>query len=241
METHTNLCIVFEDSDEPINLTELADFLYLFRAIYGIATKLFPDQDFQEVFDKEFFHQENLFEHFEKYLSELDNAAKSEFFSLDIGSYDLSIKSIKKESPFEIIFYGLSIAMAAAVILSGGEIQIPFTKVKLNPIGYGIRVLREALQIPPEFNTGFTIKPKEIQLNDGEFEELFSYDPAEYHKGGFQKFFAQLQLKTDSKSKIVSLNDNDIEFILKHGRVPKSGGWQKSIRRIFDRHFYFKE
>lgn len=102
-------------------------------------------------------------------------------------------------------------------------------------------MLREALQVQPEFKTGFTIKSKKKQLNPEEYKELFSHDPSEYYKGGFQKFFARLQLKTDSKSNIISLNDKDIEFISKHGKDPKIGGWQKSLRRIFDRHFDFEE
>ena len=122
-------------------------------AIYGVATELFPDQKLQDALDKDFLLKDQLIAHFNEHLSGLDNASKSEYFSLDIKYYDLSIESIKKESPFEIIFVGLALPLVIAVILSGGEIKIPFTKVKLNPIGYGIKMLREALQVQPEFGS----------------------------------------------------------------------------------------
>jgi hypothetical protein len=60
---------------------------------------------------------------------------------------DLLVLDVQRRNPIEIVLVGIPLALTAAVILSGGEFQIPGAlKVKLPPIGDGIESLRRSLR-----------------------------------------------------------------------------------------------
>jgi hypothetical protein len=82
----------------------------------------------------------------------------------DIEEDDLLLSDIKRTNPIELIVIGLAAPLAAAVILSGGKLQMgSFLKAELPPIGLGIAKLRAALQ---------PLSPKQIdQLQQGLLRE----------------------------------------------------------------------
>lgn len=86
---------------------------------------------------------------FEKFEDEFwwSNVARS-----DVGAalrqhhhYSLRITRISYNSPLEMALYGSAAAVLIAVIVAGGKIQLPGLKLELNPIGDGIKRIREAL------------------------------------------------------------------------------------------------
>jgi len=74
-----------------------------------------------------------------------------------------------------------------------------------------------------------------FRLNNPEIDGLFSQDPAEKDKGGFQAFFVKLQENCNRSSGLIELSGTEIRAINKHIREYKKGGWQRKIKRIFER------
>ncbi|PHR73922.1 MAG: hypothetical protein COA66_02375 [Arcobacter sp.] len=141
----TNEIIRINTETGPIPVKDFSYFFYLFRAIYVISVKSggnnFQGNDYtrrdvkylvtivaKKI--KKFSRQEIL---------------ESSFTNLDINE-DLTIVDIKRENPLDIIFGGISIALAAAVIISGGKFKGPGFKVELPPLGIGIKALKEAFK-----------------------------------------------------------------------------------------------
>ena len=66
-------------------------------------------------------------------------------------SEDLFIVSISKLSPLEIVIASISVALTAAVIFSGGQIEIDASllkiKGKLKSLGHGLKKIQEAVQM----------------------------------------------------------------------------------------------
>jgi len=58
---------------------------------------------------------------------------------------DLEIIRLSKSSPMEIVFSGMNVALTAAIIFSGGEVELKGMKFKLPPMGVGVKSMREAL------------------------------------------------------------------------------------------------
>lgn len=60
---------------------------------------------------------------------------------------ELAIADISRRNPLDVIFSGVGVALAAAVIISGGEIKWDKDgfKVKLPPLGKGIAELKKAI------------------------------------------------------------------------------------------------
>ena len=82
---------------------------------------------------------------------------------------DLYITDLKRTNPIEILVFGLAGPLAAAVVLSGGKLQVGPLKVELPPIGRGIAALRDSLRphAPKkieEMRVAQPTKPKRISL-----------------------------------------------------------------------------
>lgn len=62
-------------------------------------------------------------------------------------SEDLSLLNIKRHNPFEVVFSGISIALTAAIIVSGGKFKLGpgGINIEIPPLGDGIKRLRDAL------------------------------------------------------------------------------------------------
>jgi hypothetical protein len=63
--------------------------------------------------------------------------------------YEFKIGAIQRNSPLELILYGIPVALTAAVILSGGKVKITGIEFELPPIGKGVKHLRQALGREP--------------------------------------------------------------------------------------------
>jgi len=132
----------------PIPVRDFSYFLYLFRAVYVAAIQVYEKNHFNE----------NLTEDNVKKLSDIvkkiilrkstSHLSHLFFYKLPI-SKDLTILDIKRENPLDVIFSGIPIALAVAVIFSGGKLELTKIgmKVELPPLGEGIRSLINAFDL----------------------------------------------------------------------------------------------
>lgn len=58
----------------------------------------------------------------------------------------LSIININRENPISVVFECIPIVLAAAVVISGGEYELGPLKVKLPPLGEGIKAIISAFR-----------------------------------------------------------------------------------------------
>jgi hypothetical protein len=139
--------IRFENSDEPLDAWELAQFLSLFRATYSHALGIRASEE--EIVQ----NPERYMEIFSQGLPK-DESARflAELFSTDHGPEELRINRIVKSSPLEIAFIGVLSALTLAVIFNGGKVELKNLKdlkFTLPPLGTGIKSMRAALRMPP--------------------------------------------------------------------------------------------
>ncbi|WP_323915591.1 hypothetical protein [Aeromonas caviae] len=61
---------------------------------------------------------------------------------------ELYLQNIVRRNPFDVVFLGIGIALAAALIVSGGKFEFGLTKLKIEipPLGEGIEKLRKAFR-----------------------------------------------------------------------------------------------
>ena len=222
-----------DDPNVPASFAQLADFFQLFRGAYAASVQAVGDMDLSTAE----LGTGGLERLVRAHVSTLDVAAISGLFQVPLDDADLLTVDIWRENPWKIGVSGIATALVAAVIFSGGRIKAKGVEAELPPIGHGVTSLREALS--PERQTSFSygIRSRTVKLSKGEYDELFSYDPATKSRGGFQRLLISLQFRINKTTKELTLYENDIEMILKHGRNPKRGGFQRSIHRIFGRHF----
>jgi|GEM_PF-3999656 len=128
------------DSNEVITAVNLAEFLYFFSAVYGAATKL-NELPAERIIARrhDFARDFSAFLH-----SEYSAAGVGTLISESLGEQQLIITKVKKESPLEFWFMGVSSALVIAVVLSGGEVDLLKGKFKLPALGEGVRKLKQA-------------------------------------------------------------------------------------------------
>ena len=150
MRSEKEIEVVVETDGENIDVQELTEFLYLFRAGYVFALTELPPSFLtrrwatpEEIRDfyNEFLQNES------RHMSPMKvwNLAHRELFDDNLG-----IKDIHRENPLTIAFEGIAGALAIAVILSGGNFKLGPLKVKLPPLGMGINSLRAAFGKKPK-------------------------------------------------------------------------------------------
>ena len=140
-----------------INAYELTRFLHYFRAayVYFATTATSGRNERISHYDLSRYEVEtagHLVDEFYKsrHLSVFRKGTLGRLAATELTSDvdDLEISQISYHSPLHIAFTGIPVALVAAVILSGGEINlIGVVKVKLPPIGTGIAKLREAFGV----------------------------------------------------------------------------------------------
>lgn len=166
-DTETTAAVI-HDTAGAINVRELAEFLWLFRTVYiaglfvtGNIPGVYLDADHTRTTvrlppsivgraDAQAFaaHTRNL----------LARASKEEltwFAELVLPDWaeDLRILTISRNSPLRITFTGIAVALAAAVIISGGSYKLGPVSAELPPLGTGIAALRKALNLEEEKTT----------------------------------------------------------------------------------------
>jgi len=146
------------DGSTRISTYELTQFLYYFRAAYAFFTPIHASSSPPDVGNidswrvailpddvrkatKSVISFRNVERHWDKLL--LDHYAEMELPT------DLEISEISYHSPLQMVLAGVPVALAAALILSGGELNlIGVVKVKLPPLATGIAKLRAAFRQP---------------------------------------------------------------------------------------------
>ena len=156
MRITTNACATIETDGNLIDVVELTSFLYFFRAAYAAALERFPQHVTRSELNEDGIN--HLCKELRHHLVDTHWQSISGLARKDLGNKNLYIRDIHRENPINIVFEGIPIALAVAIILSGGRIKILGTlDVKLPPLGTGIRSLREAFGKKPQ-------KPRERQL-----------------------------------------------------------------------------
>lgn len=97
-------------------------------------------------------------------VAQLRGFARNDDFHEDDA--ELLVLDLERTNPIELAVLGLAFPLSVAVILSGGKLQLGPLKVELQPIGKGIKLLREAvaplqpLQVKPLIATESVTPPK---------------------------------------------------------------------------------
>ncbi len=225
--------LLFAEAHAP-DPTEIAEFLFLFRATYAAAVRMVNDQIKATAEGAE-----QLAVTSRDYLASLGIRQIDRLFYSELGQQQLLSERISHESPLEFVFEGIAIAMAAAIIISGGKFKTPLFEAEMPALGDGIKRLRAALAPGPKIRLGFGFRSRKIKLSKLELALLFQLDRNQRNRGGFQRFIVGLQDKTNRQTGILELSEADQDFILRHGREAHKGGFQARIRKTFDRHFNF--
>jgi hypothetical protein len=230
------LTLSFKDLKQ-IEIAELGHFLFLFRGAYAAALPIVRSDTVRRILADSDSFQSRLV----STLHKLDVTAVDKLFSKNLGKNASFTRSIVHRNPLEIILAGVASALVLAVILSGGRINIDLKSGKIEadlpPIADGIQKLREVLTKAPKAPLAYGVKPKKIKLSTQEFDELMKFDPATKRRGGFQRLLIGMQVRINRVTRELTISDHEMDMILRHGRQPYKGGWQKSIMKIFGRHF----
>ncbi len=231
---HAEARLTFTNQSPP-DAADVGHYLFLFRGVY-VAAILRPGFANRPVG-----RLPELDQRLRRYLQQLDLDAVGALFAHELGTDSLSVRRIAVQSPLEIVMVGIPAALALAVIISGGKIKFDpkagSVEAELPALADGIRKLREVLTKRANAPLDYGIRPKQVTLSPQELKELLKFDPASEKRGGFQRVLIGMQFRVNRKTRELQLLPHDIEVIIKHGRNPRKGGWQSSIKKIFGRHF----
>lgn len=150
---------MIETDGSPIDVEELTEFLYHFRAAYAAGVRLEGPTGGHST-------EHDAYSFAEKLRKEILGNEWTKIADLahaDLQENQLGIVDIRRDNPLTIVFAGAVVALTAAVILSGGNLQLGPLKVKLPPLGTGIKALREAFGRPqriPRNTQAKTPRPK---------------------------------------------------------------------------------
>jgi len=139
--------------DGSVNWSELSAFLFEFRRLYIHSYFAYEMED-----DDSNYLLTDIWEERRNRLVKPDIVRRAnevlsvERSGLVVPQVDLKIKSITKNSPFEIVACCAFSVLTIAVVFSGGEIKTDLFEVKLPPLGEGVKRIREALRSEDEFN-----------------------------------------------------------------------------------------
>ena len=233
MPPRATLTLAFETDRGPVDVTQLGDFLLLFRGAYAASIAPLSRFDVDAVAR----NPEEALTLVQRRLGRLRVKQLDELFASELGEDALTATTISRENPLKITVSGLAAALAAAVILSGGRFGGFGMEAELPPLGVGIESLRKALSPTHTTRLAYGVRATWVRLDDAELRELLKYDPRTRHHGGFQRFLIGLQFRIDRRTGVLELTESDLEIIYRYGRQPGRGGWQSSIHKIFNRHF----
>ena len=224
-----------------IDAADIAHFLFLFRGAYAAALPLGRNRSLKRA-STDLDHLEI---QLRSNLSKLAVSTIDGLFSRTLGDRAPIPERITHESPLVIVISGVLVALTLAVILSGGTVKFDFKLAKIEavlpPIGDGIKKLRRALSKAPRARIAYGVRPRRVVLSSTEFTELMKFDPATKTRGGFQRLLIGLQCRVNRTTHELELSDHEMDLILRHGRHPGKGGWQRSIKTIFGRYFSLEE
>jgi hypothetical protein len=182
----TTMTVTIADDEARLDPSELAEFLYLFRAVNVALSGIVLDSERQQV-------REPSIEEIARYRTRLGKCTPQElnsFFDPETEPGLLEIEQIKRESPTELALVGCAFLLVLGVIFSGGSISVSVRDVRatLPPFGKGVKFLREALGLDHTLEARFGIRSKVIRLNAQEYEALMLQNPASKESRWFSAF-----------------------------------------------------
>ena len=219
--------VTVSDESKALNPSELADFLYLFRATNLALRHFVTERDHAS-------ERVPLTEEVESYRKRLET-----FFDPRNAPDCVQIMEIRRQSPVELVLGGCAFLLVLGVIFSGGKVSVGLQGVKaqLPPFGKGLQSLKQALGLDKNLKVGFGIRPTTIKLNKTEYDEMCRQDDASRNKGGFQHFLVGLKYRVNKQTRELVLSERDLERIYRYKANPGKGGWQSRFKKIFERHF----
>lgn len=231
-DTLATVTATFEESGQRIDMIDFSEYFKLLQGAYSACHQM-QRVDFPRTLDETYVHGR-----VQEYVLQLSSSRLASLFSKSVDP-PLTVVGIHHESPFRIVVAGLASAVVLAVILSGGDINMRATGLleiesKLPPIGSGIIRLRQALAPYKDGAFDYNLRPKTVTLSQPELDLLMNVSTE--GSGGFQRFIGSLQHRVDGNRRL-ELLAHDITYILKYSRPPWTGTWQKTLHRIFKRHF----
>jgi hypothetical protein len=148
--------LTFDDSEGPVNASELGTFLLMFGNVHDVVAELFD-----HIESEQFRFSLSETDHLRSFITDegvlgfIQSAMRSgeQGFVMrpeGVSQHNaLQIEGISKSSPLRMTMLCIPIALTAAVILSGGEIDMPGFKCKVPPIGVGLESIITILSSPP--------------------------------------------------------------------------------------------
>jgi hypothetical protein len=233
----TSVTLLFKDSGT-LDAAQVGELLFLLRGAYAAGLEAFTAPTGRSGGHT----QDQVAAQLRAYTRQLDVDGINALFSRDLGAHALVTRSITYRSPLQVKLSGTSEGLIAAILLAGGDPgQLPAqaSSVNLPSVSEVSEALREALVPSVKAPLGYGIRSRRLKLSKEELNELLRHHPATQNRGGFQRFLLGLQSRVNRVSGEIALSESDMNMILRHGRNPRRGGWQASIRKIFGRHFDF--
>ena len=147
--------LTFDESEEAINVFEIGAFLVIFGNVHDVAAEILEQMD-QERPERDLLDTEKmrLFVANGALLDLLRKVLRPSEQGFVLRPNNLSahnalqIEAIGKASPLRIAMLCIPIALTMAVILSGGEVEMPGFKCKVPAIGVGLHSIVSALSQP---------------------------------------------------------------------------------------------
>jgi hypothetical protein len=230
---HFQLRVESDEAGDP-NARDVAEFVMLLHAIYLAGLTYYRSHRPQASQD------EGLPTDLLAGLARMNAAQLMKLFRREPISRDsLRMSRMSHSSPLEIDLTGVAIVIAWAVAICGGRLEVSKEglRAELPGLVQTIERLHRLLTRRTGTTIGYGVRERRVKLTRAELNELMRHDPSTRDRGGFQRFLISLQDRVDLKTRELTLSANDIDTVLKHGAQPQKGGWQRSIRRVFDSHF----
>ncbi len=135
--------------ENPVKVKELSYYLYYFSAAYTVAVKRYGNIPVEEVLG----NQEYFVNDFRQALFEAGTESpyslRQLFFS-DLLENELVLDELTRNSPLSFFGKGVISAIVLSAIISGGKVEGFGVKVEMQPLGEGIRLLKDAFKEYPE-------------------------------------------------------------------------------------------
>ncbi|MBU2071876.1 MAG: hypothetical protein KKE08_01770 [Gammaproteobacteria bacterium] len=164
----TEMSLRFDESNDPIDAVSFSRFFLFFTEVYSGLVKAeekclnLSNKTYKEILTNNEF---------------MDALGEGLNYYRELNNEKLLVSKIKKESPLEICFIGISSALTLAVILSGGKINIGGLKAELPPLGTGIECLMAAFSTKeksrpnPDYYESLVEQSGNQQLSEQKIEE----------------------------------------------------------------------